>query len=98
MAFNPCLGGAIQRTRPAVVLSNDTANALLNRVRLVPLSSQVNRLYPAEAAVMLNGAPRKAMADQVTTASKRRLRRRLGMLSAADVAAVVRALGVQLGI
>ena len=98
MAFNPCLGGAIQRTRPAVVLSNDTANALLNRVQLVPLSSQVNRLYPAEAAVTLNGAPRKAMTDQVTTASKRRLRRRLGLLSAADVAAVVRALGVQLGI
>ena len=98
MAFNPCLGGAIQRTRPAVVLSNDTANALLNRVQLVPLSSQVNRLYPAEAAVTLNGAPRKAMADQVTTASKRRLRRRLGMLSAADVAAVVRAICVQLGI
>jgi mRNA-degrading endonuclease toxin of MazEF toxin-antitoxin module len=27
-----------------VVVSNDTANALLNRVQVVPLSSQVDRL------------------------------------------------------
>ena len=98
MAFDPPLDGEIQKTRPAVVLSNDTANALLNRVQLVPLSSQVDRLYPAEAAVTRNGAPRKAMAHQVPTARKHRLRRRLGMLSAADVAAVVRAPCIQLGI
>jgi len=38
------------------------------------------------------------MADQLTTASKRRLQRRLGTLSAEDVNAVVRAVSVQLGI
>ena len=98
VSFDPALGGEVQKTRPAVVLSNDTANALLNRVQVVPISSQVDRLYPAEAAVTLNGAPRKAMADQLTTASKRRLQRLLGVLSAEDLAAIVRAVRVQLGL
>ena len=81
VAFDLSIGGEIQKTRPAVVLSNDTANALLNRVQVVPVSSQVGRLYPAEATVSLNGERRKAMADQITTASKRRLLRPLGSLS-----------------
>lgn len=79
-----------------MVLSNDTANALLNRVQVVPISSQVSRLYPAEAYVTLNGERRKALADQITIASKLRLQRRLGRLSQADMDAVERAIGVQL--
>ena len=95
ISFDPAIGGEIQKTRPAVVLGNDTANALLNRV---PVSSQVQRLYPAEAYITLNSERRKAMADQVTTASKLRLIRRVGVLSAEDLGNVVRAICVQLGI
>jgi mRNA interferase MazF len=98
VSFDPSVGGEIQKTRPAVVLSNDTANALLNRVQLVPISSQVGRLYPAEAYVNVNGERRKAMADQITTASKHRLMRRLGDLSKDDVEAVARVVCVQLGL
>ena len=98
VSFGPSTGGEIEKTRPAVVLSNDTANALLNRVQVVPISSQVGRLYPAEAAVTLNGQSRKAMADQITTSSKLRLRRRLGELSGADLEAVLRAVRLQLAL
>jgi len=98
VSFDPSIGGEIQKTRPAVVLSNDTANALLNRVQLVPVSSQIERLYPAETYISLNGERRKAMADQITTASKRRLQRRLGALAREDLDAVVRAVCLQLGI
>ena len=97
VSFDPAVGGEIQKTRPAVVLSNDTANALLNRVQVVPVSSQVSRLYPAEAYITLNGERRKAMADQLTTVSKLRLIRRLGSLLPEDLGSVVRAICVQLG-
>lgn len=98
VSFDPSLGGEIRKTRPAVILGNDTANALLNRVQVVPVSSQVARIYPAEAPVTLNGERRKAMADQITTASKNRLQRRLGSLDTPAMQAVARAVRVQLGL
>jgi mRNA interferase MazF len=97
ISFDPAIGGEIQKTRPAVVLSNDTANALLNRLQVVPVSSQVSRLYPAEAYITLNGERRKAMADQIATVSKLRLIRRVGILSTEDLGGVVQAVCVQLG-
>jgi mRNA interferase MazF len=47
---------------------------------------------------MLEGQRRKAMADQITTASKLRLRQRIGGLDPADMAAVDRAIRTQLAL
>jgi mRNA interferase MazF len=96
--FNPSVGGEIQKQRPAIILSNDAANKHLNRVQVVPLSTQVDRLYPSETVVNLNGKPHKAMADQVTTVSKLRLSNRAGQLSAADLDQVERVVMLQLGL
>jgi mRNA interferase MazF len=98
VSFDPSVGGEIQKTRPAVVLSNDSANVALNRVIVVPISSQVARIYPGEALITLNGEQRKAMADQIMTASKQRLKNKLGVLSRTDTTAVESALLLQLAI
>jgi mRNA interferase MazF len=96
--FEPSLGGEIKKTRPAIVLSNDSANAHLNRVQVVPITSNTERLYPGEAFVSLNTEKRKAMADQLTTVSKQRLGKRVGNLSKEDIGRVEMAVLVQLGI
>jgi len=98
VSFDPSIGGEIRKTRPAVVLSNNAANAALNRVIVVPLTSQTEKLYPGEALVTLNSAQSKAKADQIATASKQRLLNKVGNLSSADLAAVEKAVLFQLGI
>jgi mRNA interferase MazF len=69
---------------------------MLKRVQVVPLTGNMRRLFPAEAQVSVNGARHKAMADQVATASKLRLRQKIGKLAYADLEGVERALKIQL--
>ncbi len=98
VSFDPSIGGEVRKTRPAVVISNDAANRRMNRIQVVPVTSNVDRVYVAEALVTLAGQPGKAMADQIATVSKLRLDRRIGVLSAADLSGVERAIRLQLGL
>lgn len=97
VSFDPSLGGEIQKTRPAVIVSNDAANASLNRLQVVPITSNTSRLYPCEAYVTLKGEQRKAMADQIATVAKMRLKEKIGALSSADMQAIEQAIRLQLG-
>ncbi|HDD31545.1 MAG TPA: type II toxin-antitoxin system PemK/MazF family toxin [Thermococcus litoralis] len=94
--FEPSLGGEVRKQRPAVIVSNDIANKYLNRVQVVPVTSKVERVYPSEALVILNDRQNKAMADQLTTVSKKRLLNKAGSLTQDDMIKVERAIKIQL--
>ena len=87
VALDPALGSEANKTRPAVVVSNDAANRAARRtgrgvVTVVPVTSNVGRVYPFQ--VMLKAADcglacdSKAQAEQVRTISTDRVGRRIG--------------------
>jgi mRNA interferase MazF len=96
--FEPSLGGEIKKKRPALIVSSDVSNYSLNRVQVVPLTSNVEKIYPSEAYVTVRGGKRKAMADQIATVSKLRLSEQLGEVSREEMHAAEHAIMVQLGI
>src|ERR1017187_6433442 len=96
--FDPSLGSEIRKTRPAVIVSNDSSNRNLNRVQVGCITSNTTRVYPCEAPIDLNSEPRKASVDQNATVSKQRLKSRLPRLSLDNVRAIERAIRVQLSL
>jgi mRNA interferase MazF len=94
--FDPSTGGEIRKKRPAVIVSNNAANQFLNRVQVVPLTSSVGKLYPSEAYITLRGKKAKAMADQLTTVSKKRLINQAGSVSKTELESLERAIMIQL--
>ena len=96
--FDPSIGGEIRKKRPAVIVSNDSANRYMNRVQVVPITSNIAKLYPNEAYVSVAGKRGKAMGDQITTVSKERVLKRIGIVSSTEMTALENAVKIQLGL
>ena len=94
--FNPSIGGEIRKVRPAIIISNDSANKSLNRLQVVPVTSKIDKVFPSEAIITMEGKTMKAIADQIGTASKLRFTNKMGELSVEDLRKVETAIKIQL--
>ncbi len=96
--FEPAMGSEVRKTRPAVIVSNDASNRAMSRVQVVPVTSNTSKLYVFESRIQVKGAQGKAMADQIMTADKQRLKKRIGKVSPSEMLGIERAIRIQLGI
>ena len=96
--LDPARGTEIRKTRPAVIVSNDSLNKYGSRVVVVPVTSNVESLYPGEAAIRVGGSPARALGDQLRSLDKSRLGSKIGTLSFEELTAVEEAVLVTLGI
>ena len=85
--LDPARGNEANKRRPAVIVSNDRANATAGRlgrgvITLVPITSNVANVYPFQvrltAATSGLAVHSKAQAEQVRSVSVERLLRRIG--------------------
>ncbi len=67
VALDPAVGTEIKKTRPAVVVSNDSCNTHGSRIVVLPVTSNVDSLYPGEALIRIKGQPGRALGDQTIT-------------------------------
>lgn len=105
--FEPVRGSESDKHRPAVIVSNDGANATANRlgrgvVTVVPITTNVARIYPFQVALSSRGTglqrESKAQAEQVRSVAVERIGAQLGVLSMAEIAALDEALRVHLAL
>ncbi len=105
--FEPAQGSEANKRRPAVIVSNDRANATASRLgrgvlTVVPVTSNVDRVYPFQ--VLLESpttgltVPSKAQAEQIRSVATQRLIRRVGHLSPAEYSALDEAIRMHLAL
>ena len=91
-------GSEIEKTRPCVILSLSSVNALRRTVVVVPLTSSPEPVPPVAIAVASAGPDSVAVCDQVTAVDKRRVKNRSGSLSAKDMQAIEQSVRLVLGL
>jgi mRNA interferase MazF len=76
--LTPTVGSEINKRRPVLIVSNDANNRVASTVTVLPITSNVSRVYPFELllAPRESGLPKpsKAQAQQIRTISKERMR------------------------
>jgi mRNA interferase MazF len=81
-----------------VIVSNDSCNRHGTRVVVLPITSNVDSLYPGEALVDVKGRAGRVLGDQIRSLDKRRLKTRLGTLTADEMTRVNEALAITLAL
>ena len=75
--LDPTIGSEIKKQRPALIVSNDSANRYSPLVTILPISSKVSKPYPFEVLLPAGSGGLKltsiVKANQIRTVDKQRL-------------------------
>ena len=83
--FDPARSGEANKIRPAVLITNNQANLYGSSVMVIPLSSNIERIYPFQLFLPLDqtglNKDSKAQIELTRSVSKSRLGKRVGQVS-----------------
>ncbi|MFM2381387.1 MAG: hypothetical protein RLZZ76_154 [Candidatus Parcubacteria bacterium] len=96
--FGASIGSEVKKVRPAIVVSNNNSNKHIARFQVVPLTSNIQKLYPGECLVTIKGQQGKALANQLSTIDKIRLYSNIATLTEEDMTLVEESICLQLGL
>lgn len=75
--LSPTVGSEIDKRRPVLVVSNDANNRAADTVTILPITSNVSRVYPFEVLLELGEGglikPSKVQSHQIRTIFKQRI-------------------------
>lgn len=75
--LSPVIGSEVDKRRPVLVVSNDANNRAATTVTVLPITSNVSKIYPFEVLLTTieSGLPKtsKIQAQQIRTISKQRI-------------------------
>jgi mRNA interferase MazF len=94
VSLDPTVGNETKKRRPALIVSNDTGNELTNIVIIAPITSNVARVYKAEAELVVDGRKAKIMLQQCRAIDKSRLGKKIDRVSREVMQDVERALKI----
>jgi mRNA interferase MazF len=107
VSLDPARGSKAAKTRPAIVVSNDAANATATRlgrgvITVVPITSNVTRIYPFQVLLRADQTglrqDSKAQAEQIRSVAVERIGAQIGRLPTAVLAELDEALRVHLAL
>lgn len=105
--LDPGRGSEASKRRPAIIVSNDGANAAAARlgrgvITVLPITSNIRRIYPFQvrlpAAATGLRQDSKAQAEQVRSVAVERLGERIGLVPAAIMLQIDEALRLHLAL
>lgn len=100
--LDPTVGSEIRKTRPVVIVSNDTNNINNNVVTVLPVTSNIAHVYSFEVLLSkgVGSLPKdsKAKADQIRTLDKSRLIKSIGILPDTSIDLIDKAMKLHLGL
>lgn len=96
--FDPTQGTEVQKTRPAIILSSQLFNNYLPRLIVVPVTSNLEKVFEFHAVVVIAQKKGKAMLDQIRTIDKSRLGTKICSLTHEEMLDVDRALKLVLAL
>jgi mRNA interferase MazF len=94
VSFDPSQGTEIQKTRPAVVVSNNMFNKNLNRVIVAPVTSNIKNVFDFDCAVTIQGKKGKIMLDQLRSIDESRLVSQAGSIDSKTLEQLEKALKI----